>query len=63
MVATFPTLAVSAIFCIWNAYRQARLRRERLLRQRVAYMLWIVATRDMKPKLARARPMSAEKPA
>lgn len=44
-LVSVPTLAVSAIFCIWQAYRLRRLRRERLLRERVAYMLWVMANR------------------
>jgi hypothetical protein len=40
---TYPTLAISAIYCIWQAYRRALALRERVLRQRVAYMLWVLA--------------------
>jgi hypothetical protein len=43
---TVPTLAVSAAYCIWNAYRMAMLRRDRVLRDRVAYMLWTAAGED-----------------
>jgi hypothetical protein len=43
MLAAIPTLSVSAVFCIYNAYRQHLLRRQRLVRERVAYMLWYVA--------------------
>jgi hypothetical protein len=42
---SYPTLAVSTIYCIWLAYRRAVLQRERDLRERVAYMLWIIANR------------------
>jgi hypothetical protein len=42
LVVTLPTLSVSAIFCIWSAYRRY-LQRNRLLRERVAYLLWVVA--------------------
>jgi hypothetical protein len=31
------------MYCIWNAYRQFCLRRERVLHERVAYMLWVMA--------------------
>ena len=44
-VFTYPTLAVSAIYCIWQAYRRALALRDRVLRERVAYMLWILAQR------------------
>ena len=36
-------LAVALIYYIWRAYHQTRLARERMLRQRVAYMLWVMA--------------------
>lgn len=39
-----PTLAVAAIYCIWSrAFYYLQLRRERLLRERVTYMLWVMA--------------------
>jgi hypothetical protein len=44
-VFTYPTLAVSAIYCIWQAYRRVLALRERVLRERVAYMLWVLADR------------------
>jgi hypothetical protein len=49
MLAAFPTFAVSVLFCFWDTCRRARLarlRRERALRQRVAYMLWVMATQE-----------------
>lgn len=42
-VTSYPTLAVSAIYCIWNSYLRLRARHERCLRERVAYLLWVVA--------------------
>ena len=44
LFASLPTVAVSAIFCVWNAYRHHLFRRSRVLRERVAYMLWVMAT-------------------
>ncbi len=44
-VLSYPTLAVSTLYCIWQAYRRAWLVRERILRERVTYMLWLMATR------------------
>jgi hypothetical protein len=39
-----PTLVVSTIYCLWQAYERERLRqRERVLRERVTYMLWVMA--------------------
>jgi hypothetical protein len=35
-------LAVAATYCVWRAWDQARLQRERLVGQRVAYMLWVM---------------------
>jgi hypothetical protein len=43
LFASFPTVTVSIIFCIWNTYRQYWTRRDSVLRQRVAYMLWVMA--------------------
>jgi len=41
-----PTLAVSAIYCLWSAYlRHQHRRRRRVLCDRVAYLLWVVADR------------------
>jgi hypothetical protein len=36
-------LAVALIFFIWRTHQQVRLRRDRLLRERVAHMLWVMA--------------------
>jgi hypothetical protein len=38
-------LTVALLYYTWRAYHQARLTRERVLRERVAYMLWVVAER------------------
>jgi hypothetical protein len=43
MLASFPTLAVSVIYCLWNAYRLSQWRRRRALRERVTFMLWAMA--------------------
>jgi hypothetical protein len=45
-LSSAPVLAVSAIFCLYNGYRQALLRqlqRQRRLCERIAYMLWVTA--------------------
>jgi hypothetical protein len=42
---TTPTLAVSVIFCLYNIVRQARREREHRLRERVTYLLWVMAER------------------
>jgi len=38
-------LTVALLYYMWRAYHQARLARQRLLRERVAYMLWVMAGR------------------
>ena len=38
-----PTLAVTLIYVIWGRYVQFRGRQERILRERVCYMLWVMA--------------------
>jgi hypothetical protein len=43
-LATLPTLSVSAIYCIWSAYQRFR-QRQRVVRERVAYLLWVMAMR------------------
>jgi hypothetical protein len=37
-------LTIAVIFYTWRAFSQGRERRERALRERVAYMLWVMAT-------------------
>jgi hypothetical protein len=44
-VFSYPTLAVAATYCIWQAYVRAALQRHRLLRERITYMLWTMAHR------------------
>ena len=39
----YPTLAVSATYGIWHAYFRHRLRRQRVLRDRVTFLLWKTA--------------------
>jgi hypothetical protein len=45
ILSALPVMTVSAIFCVWNAYRHEVRRRQRQLRERVAYMLWVAAER------------------
>jgi hypothetical protein len=47
MFSAFPTVAVSLIYCIWTAYRRFWRRRRRLLCERVAYMLWVMAHQEV----------------
>jgi hypothetical protein len=43
MTVSVAALAVASIYYIWKAYFQLNCQRERTLRERVAYMLWVVA--------------------
>lgn len=38
-------LTVALLYYTWRAYHQTRIARDRVLRERVAYMLWVVAER------------------
>ncbi len=44
IIATLPTFAVATIYCVWRRVYEAQLRREQTLRERVAHMLWVIAT-------------------
>jgi hypothetical protein len=46
MMSTIATLAVSTIYILWHAYRQIDVQRNRLMRERIAFMLWTAAMRD-----------------
>jgi hypothetical protein len=48
IIFSIPTLAVSTIYCIWKVYFRSQQRLQRLIRERVAYMLW-VSTSQRKP--------------
>ena len=43
LYGSVPILAVAMIYCLWQIYRRHWWRRHQLLRQRVAYMLWVMA--------------------
>jgi hypothetical protein len=42
-VHSLPVVSVSAIFCLWNTYRQVMQRRRRQLHERVTYLLWRIS--------------------
>jgi hypothetical protein len=52
LVPGLSTLAVAAIYCIWCSYQQFLvrqtddLRQRTVLHQRVAWMLWVMATEE-----------------
>jgi hypothetical protein len=43
IMTNMAALAVAALFYLWRAHYQAQQRRRRILCQRVAYLLWVVA--------------------
>jgi hypothetical protein len=43
MAGSIAALAVASIYFVWRRYLQFQQRQERTLRERVAYMLWIMA--------------------
>ena len=45
MMSSMATIAISTIYALWHSYRAAQARRNELLRERVAYMLWEMAKR------------------
>jgi hypothetical protein len=46
LCTSMPTLALSAIYCLYHFYlRERQRRRWQLLRERVTYMLWVAAQR------------------
>ena len=46
MIAALPTLTVTAIYYFWHVLYLEKCRRVRVLRERVAYMLWTMALDD-----------------
>jgi hypothetical protein len=38
------TLAVATIYYVWRAYFSVQLRQQRLLHQRIAYLVWTLAS-------------------
>jgi hypothetical protein len=45
IVANVAALAVAALFYLWRSHYEARRQRLRIKRQRVAYLLWVIAER------------------
>ena len=44
VVCAASALSVAALFYAWRAYRDRILLRHKQLRERVTYMLWVMAT-------------------
>jgi hypothetical protein len=45
-VPSVAALSVSTIYCLWNFYRLQQLQRQRVLSERVAFMLWTAANQE-----------------
>lgn len=43
VVCATSALAVASLFYVWRAYHQQIEHRDKMLRERVAYMLWVMA--------------------
>lgn len=43
LASVVSTAAIALIYRIWELYRDSQRQRDRVLRQRVAYMLWVAA--------------------
>ena len=43
ILTALPTIAVATVYCFWHVYALALKQRERRLRARVSYMLWVMA--------------------
>jgi hypothetical protein len=43
MLTALPTIVVTSIYYFYHVCRREQLRRARVLRERVAYMLWVIA--------------------
>jgi hypothetical protein len=44
LVCSVPTLALSVIYCLYQTYLRQVWSRQRMLRERITYMLWVMAT-------------------
>jgi hypothetical protein len=49
ILANVAAVAVTALYYLWRSHYQTRRQRERLLRERVTYMLWVMAGRVGSP--------------
>jgi len=43
VLSALPTLAIATVYCLWHARAQALQLKQRLLRERVTWMLWVMA--------------------
>lgn len=63
MFTSLPVFVLSFLYCVWAHYRHGQLQRARVLRRRVAYLLWVVAheVNDGAALVATRRPPYARK--
>jgi len=52
LVCSIAILAVTVIYLFWRSYLQACERRQRVLRERVTFLLWVVADAEEEAELA-----------
>ena len=45
MISSMATIVISTIYAMWHSHSVVVARRQELLRERVAYMLWQMAKR------------------
>ncbi|MFO0929814.1 MAG: hypothetical protein U0736_22780 [Gemmataceae bacterium] len=45
LLSTLAAWAVAMIYLIWRMYRESLQHRDKVMRRRVAYMLWVAANR------------------
>jgi hypothetical protein len=45
LITQTALMVVTALYLVWRTYDEVRTRRQQTLRQRVAYMLWVMAER------------------
>jgi hypothetical protein len=43
MCSSVAALAVASIYYVWKAYFNLQMHRERILRERLAFMLWVAS--------------------
>jgi hypothetical protein len=52
----YQVLAVLIIYCTWLSYRRVQLRRDRVLRDRLTFMMWTMANQIPHGRLRATRP-------
>ncbi len=63
LVCSIALLAVTVIYLFWRSYLQACERRQCVLRERVAFLLWVVADAEVEADLALSGAAALDNPA